>query len=225
MEGAPAGHGSDNGRRGPHGVVLVLNRLYQAIQVTGIRRAFRLFYAGRARAVDRDFRTYAFDHWCALPLAADGDVIRTPSRVIRIPRVIQLVRYDRVPRHEIRFSRRNVFLRDRNRCQYCGRVRPQRELNLDHVVPLSRGGHSTWENVVTACIECNSRKGNRTPGEAGMQLVRTPRRPRLRAAGGATWLGHVYEEWHTFLEASGWRVEVTEEIGPASGASGSETGH
>jgi len=102
--------------------VLVLNSLYQAVQITGTHRAFRLFYAGRARALSADFTPYDFDNWCDLPVGIDDDVIRTPSRRIRIPRVIQLAYYDRVPHREVRFTRRNIFFRDRNRCQYCGKL-------------------------------------------------------------------------------------------------------
>lgn len=194
--------------------VLVLNSLYQAIQVTGVRRAFRLFYSGRARAVDDEFRTYAFDHWCGLPLNGSTEVVRTPSRAIRVPRVIQLVRYDRLPLRDVRFSRRNVFYRDRNRCQYCRNVFPQRQLNLDHVLPLSRGGSSGWDNVVTACVRCNSRKGNRTPREADMRLFRPPRRPRASPILGTRWAQRGYREWATFLDAAHWNIELCEDVLP-----------
>lgn len=196
------------------GAVLVLNSLYQAIQVTGVRRAFRLFYAGRAHAVADDFRTYGFEHWCSLPVRDGHGVIHTPSRTILIPRVIQLLRYDRVPRRDVRFTRRNVFYRDRNRCQYCGRVFPQRLLNLDHVVPLSRGGTSSWENVVCACVECNCRKGNRTPDEAGMTLVRRPRKPSTQPGLAASWVNGGHEQWREFLEASPWSIELCEDVIP-----------
>jgi 5-methylcytosine-specific restriction endonuclease McrA len=196
--------------------VLVLNNLYQAVQITSTRRAFRLFYAGRARAVDADFRTYDFDNWCDLPPGADHERIVTPRRAIRIPRVIQLLHYDRVPRREVRFTRRNIFFRDRNRCQYCGRVFSQAELNLDHVVPLSRGGTSSWENVVCACIPCNSRKGNRTPHEAGMHLVRMPKRPAGHPVLRTVWVGPRYEEWKTFLDVAYWNVELSEDLVPPS---------
>jgi 5-methylcytosine-specific restriction endonuclease McrA len=196
------------------GAVLVLNSVYQAVQVTGVRRAFRLFCAGRARAVAPDFSTYTFENWCDLPAGVDDDVIHTPRRAIRIPRVIQLLHYDRVPRREVRFTRRNIFFRDRNRCQYCGKVFAQRDLNLDHVVPLSRGGTSGWENVVCACISCNGRKGNRTPQEAGMMLVRTPRKPTGHPVLRAGWIGPHYEEWRTFLDVAYWNVELSEDIVP-----------
>jgi len=194
--------------------VLVLNNVYQAVQITGVRRAFRLFYAGRARAVARDFRTYDFENWCDLPPGADYETIVTPRREIRIPRVIQLVHYDRVPRRDVRFTRRNIFFRDRNRCQYCGKVFPQAELNLDHVVPLSRGGISSWENVVCACIPCNSRKGNRTPHEAGMHLVRQPKRPAGHPVLRTGWIGPRYDEWKTFLDVAYWNVELSEDLVP-----------
>lgn len=194
------------------GSVLVVNSLYQAVQITGAHRAFRLFYAGRARAVDRDFATYDFENWCDLPAGAGDEVVRTPSRAIRIPRVIQLLHYDRLPRREVRFTRRNIFFRDRNRCQYCGRVYAQKRLNLDHVVPLSRGGRSSWDNVVCACIECNSRKGSRTPEEAGMHLVRAPRRPAGHPVLRAGWIGPGHEEWRTFLDEAYWNVELDDRL-------------
>jgi len=194
--------------------VLVLNSLYQAVQVTGVRRAFLLFYSGRARAVAPDFSSYDFDNWCDLPPRAGDRVIRTPQRAICIPQVIQLVYYDRLPSREVRFTRRNIFYRDRNRCQYCGRVFPQRELNLDHVVPLSRGGTSRWDNVVCACLGCNTRKSDRLPHEAGMALVRAPRKPSGHPMLRAHWLGPCPEQWRTFLDAAYWNVELSDEVLP-----------
>ena len=141
-------------------------------------------------------------------------MIRTPTRAIRIPRVIQLVHYDRLPRREVRFTRRNIFFRDRNRCQYCGKVFPQRRLNLDHVVPLSRGGASSWTNVVCACIECNSRKGSRTPDEAGMHLVRAPRKPAGHPVLRAGWIGAGHDQWRTFLDEAYWNVELDDRVVP-----------
>lgn len=192
--------------------VLVLNRLYQAVQVTGVRRAFRLFYAGRARAVAPDFSTYDFENWCDLPAGIEGEVIRTPNRAIRIPRVIQLVYYDKIPRRAVRFTRRNIFHRDRNRCQYCGKVFPRSRLNLDHVLPLSRGGVSSWENVVCACIECNSRKGNRTPREADLRLVRAPKKPASHPILRIGWIGPCHDEWKTYLDVAYWNVELSDDV-------------
>jgi len=194
--------------------VLVLNSLYQAVQVTGVRRAFRLFYAGRARAVAADFVSYDFDNWCDLPAGVDGEIIRTPTRSIRIPKVIQLVEYDKLPNREVRFTRRNIFHRDKNRCQYCGKVFPQRDLNLDHVVPLSRGGGSSWNNVVCACIRCNTRKGHHLAVECGMRLIRRPRKPAGHPMLRANWLGPCPVEWRTFLDEAYWNVELADEVVP-----------
>jgi 5-methylcytosine-specific restriction endonuclease McrA len=196
----------------PSGSVLVLNSLYQAVQVTGVRRAFRLFYSGRARAVTPDFSSYDFENWCDLPPRAGDDVIRTPTRTIRIPRVIQLIQYDRLPSREVRFTRRNIFYRDKNRCQYCGGVFRQRDLNLDHVVPLSRGGKSTWDNVVCACVPCNTRKGDRSPSDAGMRLVRRPKKPAGHPMLRATWIGPCPEEWKTYLDEAYWNVELHDDV-------------
>jgi 5-methylcytosine-specific restriction endonuclease McrA len=195
--------------------VLVLNSLYQAVQVTGAYRALRLFYAGRARALAPNFVSYDFENWCDLPARAGDRFVRTPTRAIRVPSVIQLVHYDRLPSREVRFTRRNIFHRDKNRCQYCGRVFVQRMLNLDHVVPLSRGGTSCWENVVCACIPCNTFKGSRTPVEAGMRLVRRPRRPVGHPTLRASWLGPCPDEWRTFLDEAYWNVELSESVLPA----------
>jgi 5-methylcytosine-specific restriction endonuclease McrA len=195
-----------------YGSVLVLNSLFQAVQVTGVRRAFRLFYAGRARAVAPDFSSYDFENWCDLPPMADDEVIHTPTRAIRIPKVIQLIHYDRLPSREVRFTRRNIFYRDRNRCQYCGGSFRQKDLNLDHVVPLSRGGKSTWDNVVCACIPCNTRKGDRTPPEAGMRLIRRPKKPAGHPMLRATWIGPCPEEWKTYLDEAYWNVELHDDV-------------
>ncbi len=194
------------------GAVLVLNSVYQAVQITGVRRAFVLFYGGRARAVAPDFSTYDFESWCDVPPGAGDTFVRTPRRAIRVPSIIQLLHYTRVPRRDIRFTRRNIFYRDRNRCQYCGRVFAQRDLNLDHVVPRSRGGASTWDNVVCACLACNGRKGNRTPPEAGMVLWRAPSKPAGHPALRAGWIGpSFHDEWRTFLDVAYWNVELEED--------------
>jgi 5-methylcytosine-specific restriction endonuclease McrA len=192
--------------------VLVLNSLYQAVQVTGVRRAFRLFYSGRARALASDFVSYDFDNWCDLPPRAGDDVIHTPTKAIRIPKVIQLIRFDRLPTREVRFTRRNIFYRDKNRCQYCGQVFQQRELNLDHIIPISRGGTSCWENVVCACISCNTKKGDRLPSEASMRMYRRPRKPAGHPMLRAKWLGPCPEEWRTFLDEAYWNVELADDI-------------
>src|SRR5580765_6010777 len=193
--------------------VLVLNRHYQPIHVTSAKRAFTLLYLGVARVIDQQFRTFDFESWAQLSteLGHDHDVIRTVHRSIRVPRVIILQLYDRIPRTKVRFSRHNIYMRDGNTCQYCGLELPRVDLNLDHVVPRAQGGRTTWENVVCCCIDCNLTKGARTPDQAGMRLLKVPLRPRwtptFRAAGDRV----RYREWLPFLgiaDASYWNVEL-----------------
>ncbi|MGH7292121.1 MAG: HNH endonuclease, partial [Myxococcota bacterium] len=157
--------------------VLVLNRHYLPVHVTSVRRAFSLLYQGLAEAVDAQYRTFDFESWSALSATVHDDTIGLVGRVMRVPRVILLLTYDRVPRRQVRFNRFNVYARDRNVCQYCGRRFARSELNLDHVIPRSQGGLSTWENIVCSCHACNRVKGGHTPREAGMKLLRPARRP------------------------------------------------
>ena len=192
--------------------VLVLNRSYLPIQITIVRRAFSLLYQGVARAVDEQYRTFDFESWAALAVAEDR--IGLIDRAIRVPRVILLQGYDRVPRRYVRFSRFNIYSRDQNRCQYCGRQFPRAELNLDHVVPRSKGGTSVWENVVCSCHRCNRLKGGRTPAEAGMRLIRHPRRPQWTPFMTETYSLRRYKEWMPFLsavDAAYWNTELVAE--------------
>src|SRR4051812_44639325 len=176
---------------------------------------------GAARVIDEQYRTFDFDSWAALGEATvhnghhhGHEVVRTASRAIRIPRVILLQLYDRIPTSRVRFSRLNIYARDENTCQYCGKTLPRASLNLDHITPRSHGGRTTWENVVCCCVPCNLRKGARTPDQAGMRLLRAPERPKwtptFRAPGGRI----AYREWLPFLgvaDASYWNTELLDD--------------
>lgn len=193
--------------------VLVLNRSYLPIHVTSARRAFTLLYQGVARAVSENYQTFDFDSWCQLARVRDGDVVGTASGPILVPRVILLVAFDRVPRRHVRFSRINIYARDGFTCQYCGVRHPKSDLNLDHVVPRSLGGRSTWDNVVCSCVECNRRKGGRTPAQAGLLLRRPPVRPRWTPLVNLMFSSVRYNEWRPFLnvvDASYWNTELAE---------------
>lgn len=193
--------------------VLVLNRSYLPIHVTSVRRAFALLYQGIARAVDEQYQTFDFEGWRQLAVARDTDAIGTAGGRIRVPRVIVLVAFDRLPKRHVRFSRINLMARDAFQCQYCG-VKPARaELNLDHVVPRALGGRSTWQNVVTSCVECNRRKGGRTPRQAGLKLRKKPDRPRWTPLMNLMFSSVRYKEWRPFLsvvDASYWNVELAD---------------
>jgi 5-methylcytosine-specific restriction endonuclease McrA len=188
--------------------VLVLNRNYTAIRVISARRAFVLFCKGYAEAIDArddDFHTYTFERWIEYSglrrdLADPTDAwVKTPRLELLVPRIIRLVRYDKVPRREVRFSRRNIILRDENRCQYCGKRLPASQLSLDHVQPRSRGGKSTWTNVVAACTPCNTRKGGRFPSEAAMALRKAPSVPRRNPVITEKVRTDAYRAWRHFL--------------------------
>lgn len=191
--------------------VLVLNRVFQPVHITSVRRAFSLLYQGVAKALDEEFQLFDFESWSALAAAAHHDAVHTVSRRIRVPRVIVLLTYDHLPRARVRFSRFNVYARDENTCQYCGRRYSRAELNLDHVVPRAQGGSTTWENVVCSCVACNLRKGGRRPEEAGMQLMRAPSRPRWTPVFRNAARRARYREWRPFLslvDAAYWNAEL-----------------
>jgi len=202
--------------------VLVLNRLWQAVNVCSVRRALTLLFEGHAQVVwgdaDGDFKTFNFSQWRDLSRAEGArldaeETVATVSFRIRVPRVILLMVFDRLPKKEVKFTRHNIFERDKNTCQFCGRTLDRRDLNLDHVVPRDRGGPTTWENIVCSCIPCNTRKANRTPAEAGMRLIRKPKRPKWRPFVQVSFGAPVHESWKHFLDIAYWNVELGQEIG------------
>ena len=192
--------------------VLVLNRLWQAINVCSVRRAFTLLCAGQAQVVYSDgenFLTHDFEAWRDFSEdAPEEEMVHTISFKIRIPRVIVLLLFDRMPRKEVKFTRHNIFERDKCTCQYCGKHFEKRDLNLDHVIPRDKGGATTWENIVCSCIPCNTRKGNRLPRQAGMQLIRKPERPKWRPFVHITFDSQVHDSWRHFIDLAYWNVEL-----------------
>jgi len=140
--------------------VLLLNASFEPLNVINWKRAVKLVFMEKVEVVEESDR-----------------VIRSVSESMRIPSIVRLVRFVRFRRREARFSRRNVYARDHYRCQYCNTRFPVSELTCDHVIPRSRGGGTSWTNIVTCCVQCNRRKGGRTPEEAGLHLLRRPVRP------------------------------------------------
>jgi 5-methylcytosine-specific restriction endonuclease McrA len=179
--------------------VLVLNRSYLPIHVTSARRAFAMIYQDLAVVVNDRYETFDFDGWRRTRAVDGAEVVGTPSGAIRIPRVIVLRSYDRVPRRHVRYSRANIFTRDKFTCQYCGVRPPRSQLNLDHVIPRSLGGRTSWENVVCSCVDCNRNKGGRTPEQAALQLRRPPARPRWTPLMNLSATTARYAEWRPFL--------------------------
>ena len=138
--------------------VLLLNQNYEPMSVTSAKKAIILIYLGKAEIIER----------------YEGSV-RSVSIQIPMPSIVRLVRFVHVPRKRIVLTRRNIIKRDSHQCQYCQSTKAP--ITVDHVIPKVRGGKDTWENLVCACVKCNTKKGNRTPEEVGMKLIRQPRKP------------------------------------------------
>lgn len=157
---------------------LVLNRSWVAIRVTTVRRALCLVFGDAARVVHTEsLQAHEFFDWCRAPHGPGRHWIRTPSCRVPAPEVIQLLGYNRIPAYAAPFTRKNLFERDGHTCQYCGRRFGTDRLSIDHVQPRSKGGRTSWENCVLACVRCNSTKGDRSVHEAGLRLLRRPRPP------------------------------------------------
>jgi 5-methylcytosine-specific restriction endonuclease McrA len=191
----------------------------------------------KAKIIDclHDFRTMTWDDWAQLipdphycpecHKIMDRDQIeagkckvcgstvgekgmRAVNAILRIPRVIQLTRFDKIPKQKIHYNRRTIYRRDNNTCQYCGGRPGTKELSIDHVIPRAQGGMTTWENVVVACTGCNSKKADRTPEQAGMRLLRQPRKPQYNL-----YVGDIrVRDWETWLGVSYWMVELENDI-------------
>ncbi|MBK7578805.1 MAG: HNH endonuclease [Myxococcales bacterium] len=180
----------------------MLNRYFAPVSVTSARRAVVLLFGGAAMAVDDDGAMHDFVRWRSLPIRSRDDGIPMVGGQLRVPRVLHLVRYDRSPRMIVRLTRRNLMLRDEHQCQYCGRRPMSRDLNLDHVQPRSRGGGESWENLVVSCRSCNLKKGQRTPDEAGMTLLRRPQKPRWTTPAQILLVEREpFSEWQPYLAA------------------------
>ena len=181
-------------------LVLVLNRGYQPVRITSARHAFSLLYGDRAQALDGTYEPYDFEHWAARDPDEGELVVPTVRGALEVPRLLLLRGYDRVPRTPLRLSRRNVFVRDGHACVYCGHTG---DLTIDHVMPRSRGGGSTWENLVSCCRPCNLSKGHRTPEEADMAMQRRPVRPTWTVVVQLTGVDRPLPDWEPFLRAAG----------------------
>ncbi|MFM9956596.1 MAG: HNH endonuclease [Phycisphaerales bacterium] len=197
--------------------VLVLNKLYMAIRVISARRAFCMLMQQAAEVVhveDGQYISYDFETWAELSeirkqLEAESfDWVRTMRFEIAVPKVIRLLGYDRLPEQHVKLNRRNLFARDRNQCQYCGRHFPTSELSIDHVIPRAHGGADTWENLVCACVRCNAKKGGRTPEQATLPLIRKPVRPKRNPMITVRLGQERYQSWRTFLDHAYWSVEL-----------------
>ena len=193
--------------------VLVLNKAYVPIHVISARRAIVLMYRDLAEVIhveDGIYNNFDFETWLEFSEIMteersenrkDQDWVQGIGFSLLVPRVLRLFRYDRVPRPSLRFNRRNLFARDGNTCQYCNRTLPTAQLSLDHVIPRSRGGETSWSNVVCCCLNCNTTKGNKTPSEAGMKLICKPVKPFYSPLVTVRMESPKYRIWSSFIQS------------------------
>jgi 5-methylcytosine-specific restriction endonuclease McrA len=200
--------------------VLVLNRGWTPIVTVSAKRALQMMFAGIARAVDaEDYSTYDFDSWADLgQLFQDEsgeysrEFILTPKFRIPVPDVVVLKDFSRVPTQKVAFTRKNLFKRDANTCQYCG-VKPRSsDLTIDHVKPVSKGGKTTWENCVLACFKCNHKKSNKTLKEVGMKLARKPVEPPRQKMMYAISVAQKKVNWAKFLNDPSAKDQVASQV-------------
>jgi 5-methylcytosine-specific restriction endonuclease McrA len=186
---------------------LILNRNWQPVNVATVARALVLLWNEAARVVDPEtYQLFTWADWSRIA-PREGDAFIQAVRLrLRVPEVIVLADYDRLPSAAVSFSRRNVFKRDHWTCQYCGVQPGGEELTIDHVVPRSQGGTSTWDNCVLSCIDCNKRKADRTPQQAKMKLRKAPVRPTWKPL----YARHEVriESWSKFVSETYWNVEL-----------------
>jgi len=205
------------GRTSLNSHVLVLNKHYAAVRIVSARRAFCMLFKEIAEILsveDRSYQSYDFESWREVSEyrakyeREHHEWIRCVRFELAVPRIIRLLFYDRLPRQAVKLNRRNIFARDRGRCQYCGRNFPTSELSLDHVIPRSHGGETSWTNLVCSCVKCNVKKGGRTPKEARMTLIVPPVKPKRSPVITLRLTSEKYASWKQFLDSAYWEVEL-----------------
>jgi len=201
---------------------LVLNRGWMAVQICSVKRAISLLYSGHAKVVDQDMQSYDFEDWSEVSSmmveVGPDEFVCSPSLKIKIPRVIVLMFYDKLPKRTVAFSRKNIFERDKYTCQYCGTRPPSKRaalkwmedkaLTFDHVIPRSQGGRTTWDNIVTCCHTCNAKKSNRTPREMGWKVKKLPKQPAWHPTLNLPLKMVPHKEWINFMDLAYYNVEL-----------------
>lgn len=192
--------------------VLVLNKSWRPVGIISLEKALvKLFSEYRdgepkATIIDcaNDFQNMTWDDWSRMKPKEGEDGLKSVNAIFRVPEVIRLSRYDKLPEQKVHFSRRTIYKRDSYTCQYCGCQPGSEELTIDHILPRSQGGLTTWENCVLACVDCNARKANRTPEKAGMKLRTQPKKPKYNLFKG----DYRVKSWEAFLGAAYWLTEL-----------------
>lgn len=202
--------------------VLKLNKSYVPIEIVTVREAFEMLYSDRAEVVsveEGSYVSYDFDSWAEISELKHqldefedvDDVIFTAFLTLQVPRVVRSLNFNKPLQHKVRLSRKNIYLRDNNTCQYCGRNFATNELTIDHIVPRSRGGKNTWKNLVCACFKCNQKKAGRTPQEAHMRLLSTPREPKHNFNIQFKIEDNKYSSWMHFISNAYWNTSLKDD--------------
>lgn len=198
-----------------NGSVLVLNKNYAPINIESVRRAFKKLVKKVAEVVyveESIYHNYDLESWTKVSeykkkYEETNDFSWLNGSLI-VPSIIRVLTYDKIPVIKVRLTRKNIFARDNHSCMYCGKRKSMKQLNFEHVIPKAKGGKESWENIVCACFDCNTKKGNRTPREAGMRLIRKPFEPKYVP----TFRVHIrdkrYSSWKSFLDTMYWNVEL-----------------
>ena len=187
---------------------LVLNSNWVAINVATVTTAIKKVWTENAYVVDPySYVKYSWAEWAIMRPDGNDPYINCVGFKLRVPEVITVVNYDKIPFKTVAFSRKNLFQRDKCACQYCHKQPGVKNLTIDHIVPRSRGGFSTWENCVLACVECNHKKADKTPNEARMNLRKNPKKPTWRPI---FHTGIVLDSWDKFVSEVHWNVPLEE---------------
>ena len=198
-------------------MTLVLNRNFMAIDVATWERAVSLLFQGAAEAVDENCRCYNFTDWAELSQMMKehpAGFVHSVNMRLAIPDVIKLTQYDRIPRNDVVFTRRNILDHYGYRCCYCGKKFSAKDLNFDHVIPRSKGGKTNWDNIVASCYKCNSRKDDMTLKEAGMKLLVHPSRPKHQPVMKRLVVSLPFKtrmSWQKFLDKAYWNVPLDQD--------------
>ena len=200
--------------------VLVLNKNYQPINVTTVKKALKKVINEKAEIITVEegrYCNYDFTSWSELSIIkkeleelGEFDDLVIDSEIFKfiVPRVVRILSYDKYPTRKVRLNRKNIYTRDQNTCQYCGKVFKASQLNIDHVFPKSRGGKNTWTNLVCSCQKCNEKKADKTPKEANMKLVRKSIEPKYSAAFKTDITHKKYMTWKHFISEIYWNIDL-----------------
>ena len=191
---------------------LVLNKAWQPIAIATVRKAVVMVSVEAARFMDDTYILHGINNWLELDIAKDQEGISlSHGKKMRIPEIIVLNNYDKFPEREVKLSRRNLMVRDRFTCQYTGKKVSAKNATIDHIMPQSRGGKNTWDNVVISTEDANRKKADRTPSEAGMKLLTTPIKPDWNPAfsrfARMSASGNIPGSWKKFLPKN-WNMEI-----------------